>query len=90
MSLQTYNVVGTIERNEIRETNGRKYRLFQIKPLACKKLMSFFVSPEYRNGDSNKVYTQLESEKFRAGRQVKVTFSALNSSLFLFNVKEAE
>lgn len=86
--LQTYNVAGTIERNEIRETNGREYKLFQIKPIACKKLMSFFVSPTYKNGDTNKVYNQLEN--FPVGKQVKITFSVLNSSLFLFNVKEVE
>ena len=89
MAMNVYNVCGTIERNEIRIASGnREYRLLQIKPLQCNRLMTFFISPNYKSGEENKAYKT--SERFEAGDKVIASFSVVNSSFFLFNLKEVK
>ena len=89
MAMNVYNVCGTIERNEIRTATGnREYRLLQIKPLQCNRLMTFFISPQYKSGEENKAYKI--SERFEAGDKVIASFSVVNSSFFLFNLKEVK
>lgn len=88
MAMNVYNICGTIERNEIRTTSNREYRLLQIKPLQCSRLMTFFISPQYKSGEENKAYKN--SERFEAGDKVIASFSVVNSSFFLFNLKEVK
>lgn len=81
----SFNIVGTVTRIEEKENQNGKYIMLNVIPAWCKKWITFFVSPEYKNGEENRVYNQLKDIK--PDTFVKLTVSPFNNRLFLFGVR---
>lgn len=83
-----FNIAGIVDKIEEREKNGEKFILFRFRPACCKRYLTLFVHPKYKNGETNKVFESVKM--FKEGDPVKITVSPFNSSLFLFGIKKFE